>query len=426
MYTSYIGKKFLTYYNQRKKTQYTAEAFFLEIFFDLFFKDDGHLMHVANSPFHTAPDKSAVALHGSKSLAQLEGLKERINRNRVYMGTYVGGSAEDIEATTSGQLTNMNYTVDKEDMYASWIGAALGIGVKGGYVMLLDKEEILWSLYEGWEHYRKYLNQRDELKDRQIETWNGNWLRYGLQTPWEIKPVKMMEKWSIPTQPWVRITFILARQFRQLDSLVLYAYNLSQTNTTLGFISLVPSEVNRLFEWRGNIFLGEDPGITADQVEMLETYYDFRAACKLGAIGLEALEPKALREYMPKPFGGWKEFIYSTTTDYHFKIFKLWLITMLNRLELLTLADEMAATMKELEKSEKKGRTIKDQLNSKIMESKSVPQFIDKLTEMLAYLPDDHEMLHNVMREALIMPVDHLPLFLSLVRFQYAYRTSKN
>ncbi|NML38969.1 hypothetical protein HHL17_17315 [Chitinophaga sp. G-6-1-13] len=431
MYTSYIGKKFLAYYNRCEKKNFTAAAFFEDKFFKIFFKDEGHLMHVANSPFHYAPEKGAAASHGSKSKAQLVTLKERIQEHRVYMGTYVGGPAEDMDATTSGQLTGMSNNIDKEDMYASWIGAALGIGVKGGYVILIDDEEVLWLLYKGWEHYRSYLEQRDGLKNKQIETWNGNWLCHGpefLKTrrrlPFE--PEKVMGKWSIPTQPWAQITFELAKRFHHLDSLMMYAYNLSQTNTTLGFIALVPSEVNRLFEWREEIFFGEDTLLKASQIEKLETYYDFRAACKLGVIGLKALEPKALRMYMPKPFGGGKEFVYSKDTAFYFYTFKIWLIAMLNKDELLTLADEVAAALIEFGRSDKKGRTIKVQLSKEIRESRGLTQFVDKLTELLDDVPAVRDTLRKVVEKAIIMPSDHFPLFLSLIRFQFSYRSSEN
>ncbi len=65
-------------------------------------------------------------------------------------------------------------------MYASWIGEALGIGVSGGFVMLINEPEVLWSLFMGWQYYRKYLQQTPNLKDKQIETWNGHWLCHSL------------------------------------------------------------------------------------------------------------------------------------------------------------------------------------------------------------------------------------------------------
>ena len=38
------------------------------------------------------------------------------------------------------------------------------------------------EVYEGWKHYRKYLNDPtlDKLRGNQINTWNGQWLTYKL------------------------------------------------------------------------------------------------------------------------------------------------------------------------------------------------------------------------------------------------------
>lgn len=433
MYTSYIGRKFITYYNRQKGKNYTAETFFLGKFFACFFTDDGHLMHVANSPFHYAPAKTAVAEHKSKSAAQLETLKASINENKVYMGNYVGGPAMDMDATTSGQLTGINGIVDREDVYASWIGAALGIGVSGGYVMLIDNEELLLFLYEGWKKYREYLEQTPGLKDKQIETWNGNWVSQRLEDPdsgdylW-MRSEKIMGKLAIPTESWAQVTFALARKFHQLESIVVYGYNLSQTNTTLSFVSLKLSEVKKFFEWRKKIFRGEkDPDVLKEnQIMKLATYYDFKAACKMGTIGLKALEPKELREYMPRPFGRGKDFVYTTDTAYHFQIFKIWLMAMLDNIKLLQLADKLAAALKEFAKSDKKGRTINYQLSKEIRESKTRKQFIDGLTVMLDEVPAAADDFYNIVEETLLMPVDHFPLFLSLIRFQISYRTAKS
>ncbi|MFA7691201.1 MAG: hypothetical protein WCY18_08980 [Methanofastidiosum sp.] len=178
MYTSYIGKKFLTLYNNENGTNYSAEEFFDEVFFKLFFTDEAHLMHVGNSPFFQKPKEEDVSKHGGRSLAQYANLRANIEEDIPNMSIYVGAQARDIFGTTSGQVTDMEFNVDKNEMYSSWIGGALGIGVNGGYVMLIEDDEILNALYKGWDYYRLYLQQTPNVKDKQIETWNGQWLTY--------------------------------------------------------------------------------------------------------------------------------------------------------------------------------------------------------------------------------------------------------
>ncbi len=97
------------------------------------------------------------------------------------MSIFVGSAAKDVAGTTSGQVSSINVLADKDEMYASWIGEALGIGVSGGIVMLIDEPEILWALYSGWKQYRTFLNQTPNVKDKQIETWNGQWLCHCFQ-----------------------------------------------------------------------------------------------------------------------------------------------------------------------------------------------------------------------------------------------------
>ena len=137
MYTSYIGKKFLKLYKEKykKPDDYSAHQFFDDIFFQLFFNNEKHLMHVGNSPFFQKPKAEDVATHGSKALAQFHNFKTKIDEGFPSGAIYVGYAAEDIQATSSGQLTSLSKQIDSEEMYASWIGEGLGIGMSGGFVM---------------------------------------------------------------------------------------------------------------------------------------------------------------------------------------------------------------------------------------------------------------------------------------------------
>lgn len=91
-------------------------------------------MHVGNSPFFQKPTSYDIAKHGSKALAQYHNLKEKIKNGPPNFSVYVGYAAEDIQATSSGQLTDLSTNIDSEEMYASWIGQALAVGVSGGLI----------------------------------------------------------------------------------------------------------------------------------------------------------------------------------------------------------------------------------------------------------------------------------------------------
>jgi hypothetical protein len=441
MYTSYIGKKFLQLYRKKenKPDDYSARQFFDEVMFPLFFIDNSHLLHVGNSPFFQKPKDDDVKKHGSKSLAQRNNLINEIAKGQPSGAIYVGFGAKEIQATSSGQLTSIDFKIDAEEMYSSWIGEGLGIGVSGGFVMLIDKEEILWALFDGWKNYRCFLEQTPTLKDKQIETWNGHWLCHSFQKNFDInnplsnfklEVANVMGNIAIPTQSWSKVIFALCRRFSN-STLTAYSYNLSQTNTTLGFINIYIPDIRRFFELRDKIFINQNDVLLKDEeIEMLETFFNFKNACKLGTIGLKSLEPKTLREFMPKhsyEYAQGKEFKFTDEISYlNYKLIKLWIVAMLNKTELLQLADEVASALIDFEnQSDNRGKKDLSTLSEEVRNASNVKQFIDKLTLLLDKKSDYADTFRNVVEQVLKMPSDNFPLFSTLIKFEYTYQKSK-
>src|SRR5690606_32161022 len=85
-------------------------------------------------------------------------------------------------ASTSGLVSNVFIETEQEDVYYSWIGSGLGIGVAGGYNLLINDAAIALTTYDGWTIYRKYLNDPvlGNLRGNQINSWNGQWLTFRL------------------------------------------------------------------------------------------------------------------------------------------------------------------------------------------------------------------------------------------------------
>jgi len=441
MYTSYIGKKFLELYNEKENKNYSAEEFFEKEFFPLFFNDEKHLLHVGNSPFFQKPKDQDVKKYGSKSMAQYNNLKEAIENDIPNMSIFVGSAAKDIGGTTSGQVSNINIDIDKNEMYASWMGEALGIGISGGMVMLIDEPEVLWALYSGWKYYRKYLNQTPNVKDKQIETWNGQWLYNWAQPNFDalnpvdslrIEPVEVQGNVAIPTQSWLKAIFALSQKFPD-KVITSYSYNLSQTNTTLGFISIYLPEVKRMYELRDKIFIDESKNILTDEeINSYSTFYNYKTACRFGTIGLKALEPAKLREFMPKgsvQYAQGKEYQFTSEESFkQYQLYKIWIIAMINKTELLNLASQVAKALLEIEKpsSSDRGKTVFSNLSKEVRESGNLRLFIDNLTEVLSHTPSNADTFYKVVDEVLKMPADNFPLFVTLIRFEYAYQKSKN
>ena len=470
MYTSYIGNKFLKIYRQRNNLpdDYTARQFFDEVLFQLFFDDDEHLMHVGNSPFFQKPTKEAVEKHGSKSKAQLYNLHTKIEEGVPSGAIYVGFGAENIEATSSGQLTSFHLEIDDNEMYASWIGQALAIGVSGGLAMQIDKEEVLLQLFEGWQFYRKYLRQTPNLKDKQIETWNGHWLAHAFGKNYyeaeplagfDPRPEKVLGKLAIPTIDWIKIVFALSRKYSE-KVLTAYAYNLSQTNTTLGFINLYLPQVRNLIRLKEQLYtFSEDGRNDKDFEDMYSTFYTFKNAFMLGTIGLKALEPAKLREFMPKGTAkyakgndykftntnfkptkkeeneAFEERLQKAKSKYtneiiNFKIFKTWIIAMLNnKKELNALAEKVAKALIDFEDKSRssdtgRGKSTQNRLSEEVKSSKSLKSFIENLTDLMEKYKEGAAIFKSVKDTVIELPSDLFPLFITLIRFEYQYKKS--
>lgn len=434
MYTSYIGKQFIELYNEKTNSDLTAEQFFEKEFFPLFFNDEKHLMHVGNSPFFQKPKIEDVKKYGTKPIAQFENLKTKVFEDEPNMSFFVGYAASGTQETTSGQVSSLkNVKIDSEEIYASWIGEALAIGVSGGSVFLINENDVLWQIYQGWKYYRKYINQTPNIKDKQIETWNGNWLIF-LQNKEtsqdeipELPVSKVQGKLAIATASWSQVLFGLSHYYPSKEILI-YAYSLSQMNTTIGFVKVFLPEFNKLIKYRHSLIDFKDFKQVDDKdIEQFETFYNFKIACQKGSIGLFAIEPKGLRKFMP--FGSimyaqGKDLKFTKDKDYFlYQIYKNWIMATLNKTKLLQLASQLAEILLNMEEEKtSRGKANISRVSQEVRESKTLKEFISKLTETLPLVEKDATIIKEVVTEVLGMPNDNFPLFITLVRFEHNYQ----
>ncbi|MBN8566556.1 MAG: hypothetical protein J0M25_07455 [Flavobacteriales bacterium] len=441
MYLSYVGEIFLEEYNRRKNTKFSAEDFFDNILFPLFFDDERHLLHVGNSPFFQRVSDKDIRDYGSKSKAQLYKLKDKIKQN-VYSGSiYVGYRAEDIKATTSGQVTDLNMNITPSVAYCSWIGAALGIGVNGGVTLSICDKDVLWSVYEGWNVYREFLNQTPNVKDKQIETWNGHWLCKRLNSgksltqdseEHSIDTEKNNDILSIPTNHWLKIIFALSKKFNKSIHTA-YVYSLAQTNQTIGFVNIYLSEITELFEVRDKFFINQGEALLKDKDIMeLETQFGFKDACMQGAIGLRSLQPKQYQDYLPKNTNSSfksDKVKKNLKNQSNFFIIKLWIIAMLNKEELIELAHSLADVLYRYENDKEntsiRGKTVDNHAISDLLEANSIVKFIEKLTNLIPNLSNRSEILKQTELEMVKMSRDNFLLFVALTKFEYTYLKHK-
>ncbi|MDR3611556.1 MAG: hypothetical protein P4L27_13390 [Ignavibacteriaceae bacterium] len=429
MYASIIGKKLIDLANKQEGKTRTSKEFIEEVYFPLFYDHPKYLHWTINSPF-VQGYKSNNPPSKEKRTDNLKKLHEKVSCDKPDASFAIGFGAADDTATTSGQMTSIEIPVAGEDIYASWIGAGLGIGVNGGLVLLIDNLEILNLLFEGWKRYRELLNDTNHLKGNQIETWNGQWLTFALNNPEYRQQLftpleqKNNDSINIPTQNWVKVLFAMSRRFPD-QNLRTYVYSLGQTNVTLGFIQINLPEIKREIDMYDYLF-GELKGVNRKAIDdVYNTEFGFKTVCMQGAIGLREIQPKDLKEYFPR---GKKEISFNKIkTDekslINYNIYLSWVIAMLNNKTLIQTAEEAAQTLAQSVNQER-GKKIQSNNIRKLLESNSRKMFINNITDVLKEDPANNEFYNSIVNEIDKMQADKFPYFLILLKFKYEFLNS--
>jgi hypothetical protein len=433
MYTSVIGKRFLDIYNKGKKKKVTAKEYFINEQFPLFYNHKQYLQSPIGTPFF-----QLIAMHktGSQSERKIA-LEKIIEKIEVYknskekfpeMSFAVGFSSADLLGTTSGQVSAIELPLEEEDIYASWIGAAFGVGIAGGLNLLIDNEEILEAISEGWEVYREFVDENKGI-DNKIETWNGVWLAHRYSEHFKKKsPLTNFHPISsgkdnnaqMERPSWTNIILTLSKIFPK-QTLNAYAYSLGQMNRTVGFIRLILPEVHKIYELYDELF-GKTKVLSNKELSSIyESEYGLSTVCeRFSMIGLRAFEPKDLKKYMPgsKEFPKLKD---DEKSKINYSIYITWVIAMLNNKELLDLAEKAAIRLKEFKEGEKKVRLNRSNLISTLLDTKKRKDFIDCATDIVKEDKSMSEFCNELINRVMLdIAPDQLNLFVTLLRFKYS------
>ena len=262
MIAANIGKIFLDAYNEKYKSQYSAKEFFVEKYFSLFFDHEKYMQWVTNSPFVQGIKKGMAPTVAERKL-KLEVLIDKISKSEPDASIAIGFPSLDLTASTSGQITNMRLPLKENEIYLSWIGSGLGIGVQSGLSILFDNKQILLDLYDGWQFYREFLNKTPQLRGNQINTWNGQWLahRYNKNSYDKANPIASFGPFGsmndggleVTTQTWTKVLVGVARNYPN-TLMTGYVYSLGQTNITVGFIPFELPRIRQPYELYAKYF----------------------------------------------------------------------------------------------------------------------------------------------------------------------------
>ena len=438
MITTVIGRTFLKAFNKKQNLNYSAKDFFENEYFELFFNHPKYMQWVTNSPFvQMKKGQKPYLLSEEERKEKLEGLYEKASNELPDASFALGYPAADTKkfATTSGMVSDIQIDINEDDIYFSWIGSGLGVGVAGGYNLLIDDENILMETYDGWKHYRKYLNDLslDKLRGNQINSWNGQWLTYKLgknyQFDFDFSRLDSegffalgSDKIEVKTVNWSNLFFSLSKLYPEgyLNS---YIYSFGQTNKAIGFIPIYLKSGTRLIEVWKKLY---DNGEVFSNKEFQSLFgMHIKRACELGSIGLQALRPHKLKDYINnnKKIAFKKEeetIIYQT--------YKTWLYAMLskNKEEIKDYTLELAELIQRYRKGAT-GTERKNLIEKELFGASSKRNFISALTEMVKGLADeDLEKLKTLKDEVHLMTNEEFGYFNTLLKFDYAYIEKNN
>lgn len=426
MITSVIGRIFLDAYNEREHTDYNAKTFFIEKYYPLFFDAEKYMQWVQNSPFVQMKSGQKVeTLSSDERREKLEELICKIQNGTKDASVAIGYSASDEKgyATTSGQVTSLDIKVTHDEVYLSWIGASLGVGVKGGLSILFSNPLLLLSIYDGWAFYRAALNNNQKLKGNQIASWNGQWLahRYDKRAFDAENPMADFNPYvsdkdasmSVAVQSWTKILINLSQNFSG-QNLLGYVYSLGQTNITVGFIPFILSEIRRPIDLYIRFF-GMKNWRQAE--ELYGTAFGFDRACQAGAIGLKALEPKGLKDYIEK--GKLPKYTDNEEQTIKFHTYQTWIMAMLNNEDLWVQSESFAHVLKEYSAGSKNAKTDRTNKVKALLGALNKKDFIRNLTDIISEVGDVSKLMGTA-KLVNDMPADNVPYFLTLIRFHYA------
>lgn len=427
MITSYIGSVFLEAYNAREGTDYDGKRFFTEVFHPLFFDHEKYMLWPSNSPFVQGV-KKGKPFTPAERVEKLNVLLNSIDTTtQADASIALGYPAAGITGTTSGLVTNMKLPLGPEDYYLSWIGAALGILVSGGWAILFDKPEILLAVFDGWKYYRSLLNEVPNSEGNKVLTWNGCWIQHRYDTDMSFDPehptddflphekVSAGRATGFDTVGWAEIMQGIARYFPN-ERLMGYIWKLGQTNETIGFIPFELPEIVRPLDMYVKLF-GMDSARKARA--LFGTAVGFERCCQRGSIGIFAMEPKGLRDIMK----GRKALKYKPDDEQNkitFQTYLTWILAMLNNEERWERTREIAEMLHRYAADTTRGKATKsNEVNNLLTESPSRQKFLNNLLPIIEGT-DDKDAILAVAELIDKTPADYVPYLVTLIRLHYA------
>ena len=151
--------------------------------------------------------------------------------------------------------------------------------------------------------------------------------------------------------------------------------------------------------------------------ELYGTAFGFDRACQAGAIGLKALEPKGLKDYIEK--GKLPKYTDNEEQTIKFHTYQTWIMAMLNNEDLWVQSESFAHVLKEYSAGSKNAKTDRTNKVKALLGALNKKDFIRNLTDIISEVGDVSKLMGTA-KLVNDMPADNVPYFLTLIRFHYA------
>ena len=152
------------------------------------------------------------------------------------------------------------------------------------------------------------------------------------------------------------------------------------------------------------------------------TAIGIKTACTYGVIGIKAMEPKGLRDYVyPKGNKAPKQpkAPKNENEQTNFNVYKIWILAMLNNDDLWEKSQELAELLNDASCNKNKSISTKPKnLVEAMLAATNKKLFVEAATEVIPFI-DKIDEFKGLVKEIHGMPTDNVPYFLTLLRFQY-------
>lgn len=388
MVTTEIGYTLISTYNATYSTTYSAKEFFTEVFHKLFYDDVKYMNWITNSPIVQGIRKSAPPNESDREHQKLS-LIEKISRGACDASVGVGYPSSEVTATTSNQITSMSIIPSEEDLYASWVGGGLGIGISGGLSMFINKPSLLLSLFEGWKYYRTYLTELPNLKSNQIDAWNSQWLchytdnrSFNSDEPLaNFNPFKTGSDGvtKLVTKAWTTVVFALSKLYPN-ETITPYVCAIAKTNRTFGYIPILLHQARKPIQLYKKLFGQNEYLQDAKTINKLFGKGDsFYVACTNGVIGVNQMKPTNFNRLFELK-------LKSKTSDediISYKTYITYILAIMDNKELYPLSIEVAKTLNNYANSATRGKSTNSREIENLLSSTSQTKFLENLLPIL-------------------------------------------